>query len=355
MAADPNVSGPRPDDAPGGPDADPTAASDVPADAPAGPYGAGAASAETTGAGADGPALHALERAARVPGEATLADRVKTFSVAPLPHHALSRAVLWATRRRSSLVTPVVRRFARAYDVDMSDAVEPELGAYETFNAFFTRALRPDARPVPADPEAIASPADGRISGIGRVRDARVLQAKGVDYSLLELLGGDGEATERLADGGFATVYLSPRDYHRLHMPRTGTLLRQTHVPGRLWSVGPHAVRALDGLFARNERVIAQFDTERGRMALVLVGAINVAAIETVWAGLVTPPQRRTVTRVDYTGDERVTIERGAEMGRFNMGSTVIALFEHGCDWSDALEAESPVRVGESLGRVRPG
>ena len=301
----------------------------------------------------DAPAVHALEASARVPGEATLADRLKTYSVAPLPHHALSRAVLWATRRRSALTTPVVRRFAAAYDVDMDDAVQPDLAAYDTFNAFFTRALRPDARPVPTAPDAIASPADGKVSGIGRVRDARVLQAKGVDYSLLELLGGDGEAAERLADGGFATVYLSPRDYHRVHMPRTGTLVSQTHVPGRLWSVGPHAVRALDGLFTRNERVVAQFDTERGRMALVLVGAINVAAIETVWAGLVTPPQHRSVTRIDYSGDERVTLERGAEMGRFNMGSTVIALFEHGCDWSEALGAESAVKMGQELGRVR--
>ena len=308
--------------------------------------------ADAAAPGREAPAVHALEASARVPGEATLGDRLKTFSLAPLPHHLLSRAVLWATRRKSALVAPAVRRFASAYDVDMGDALEPDLGAYETFNAFFTRALRPGARPVPANPDAIASPADGRISGIGRVRDARVLQAKGVDYSLLELLGGDGEATERLADGGFVTVYLSPRDYHRVHVPRTGTLVSQTHVPGRLWSVGPHAVRALDGLFASNERVVAQFDTEHGRMALVLVGAINVAAIETVWAGLVTPPQRRSIVRTDYADAEPVTLERGAEMGRFNMGSTVIALFEHGCEWAAGLEAESAVRVGESLGRV---
>ncbi len=299
------------------------------------------------------PALHALETSARVPGRATWSDRLKTFAVAPLPQHLLSRAVLWATRRSSALTTPVVRRFAAAYDVQMQDAVQPDLDAYDTFNAFFTRALRPEARPVAQAPDAIASPADGRISGIGRVRDARVLQAKGVDYSLLQLLGGDGEATERFADGGFATVYLSPRDYHRLHMPRTGTLLSQTHVPGRLWSVGPHAVRALDGLFTRNERVIAQFDTEHGRMALVLVGAINVAAIETVWAGLVTPPQKAGITRIDYSGDERIVLQRGEEMGRFNMGSTVIALFEHPCEWNEALGAESPVKMGEGLGRLR--
>lgn len=309
--------------------------------------------AARAGANGPAPAVHALEASARVPGTATLGDRAKTFSVAPLPHHLISRAVLWATRRRSALTTPTVRRFAAAYDVEMQDAVQPDLAAYDTFNAFFTRALKPEARPIAAAPDAVASPADGRISGIGRVRDARVLQAKGVDYSLLQLLGGDGEATELLADGGFVTVYLSPRDYHRLHMPRTGTLLSQTHVPGRLWSVGPHAVRALDGLFTRNERVVAQFDTERGRMALVLVGAINVAAIETVWAGLITPPRNDRVTRIDYAGADRVVLPRGAEMGRFNMGSTVIALFERGCDWSAALQAESPVRMGEALGTLR--
>ena len=286
---------------------------------------------------------------------AGLVDHLKTRLLAPLPQHLLSRAVLWLTRRESRLTTPLVRRFARAFDVEMQDAVEPDLAAYPTFNAFFTRALAPSARPIASAANAVASPADGRVSAIGEVRDARVLQAKGVDYSLLALLGGDGEATERLGQGGFATVYLSPRDYHRLHMPRTGTLLRQTHVPGRLYSVGPHAVRSLDGLFTRNERVVTVFDTEEGLMALVLVGAINVAAIETVWHGLVTPPAGHAVSRIDYAGDERVTLERGAEMGRFNMGSTVIALFENPVGWREDLRAESAVRMGEALGEVGSG
>lgn len=315
----------------------------------------------------------------KLPGEASLVDRLKTYALGPLPQHALSRAVYWLTRRRNPLVTPVVRRFASAYDVDMHDAVEPDLAAYESFNAFFTRALRQEARPIAAGDDVIACPADGRVSGIARVRDARVLQAKGHDYSLVELLGGDAEAAARFEDGAVVTVYLSPRDYHRLHMPATGRLLSQTRVRGRLWSVGPHAVRALPGLFASNERVIAQFDTAHGRMALVLVGAMNVAAIETVWHGLVTPasaPSARTVPgavsgavsgagsdsgsagasgvwRIDYVGEEQMELERGAEMGRFNMGSTIVAVFERDVVWRDDLEAESPVKMGELLGRFR--
>jgi len=290
--------------------------------------------------------------AALAPGQASFGDKLKAWALAPLPQHVLSRMVLWLTRRRSPLVTPVVRRFAKVFDVRMQDAVEPDLARYDTFNAFFTRALTPAARPVTDRPGSIACPADGRVSALGRVRDARVLQAKGCEYSLSALLGGDAEAVERLRHGSFVTVYLSPRDYHRLHMPLDGMLLRQTHVPGRLWSVGQHAVRAIDGLFTRNERVIAQFDTEAGRMALVLVGAINVAAIETVWHGLITPPGGAAPSHRDYTGDERTVLGRGQEMGRFNMGSTIIALFERPVDFDAALLSESPVEMGQALGRV---
>ena len=286
---------------------------------------------------------------------ASVADRLKTLALHPLPQHLLSRGVFALTRSRSALAAPAIRRFARAFDVDMGDAVEPDLGAYDTFNAFFTRALRPEARPIADAPDAIASPADGRLSALGDIRRARLLQAKGIDYSLLDLLGGDGEATERLGNGRFATIYLSPRDYHRLHMPVRGTLLSQTHVPGRLFGVGPHVVRALDGLYTRNERVVAQFDTEHGRLALVLVGAVNVAAIETVWHGLVTPPAGHAISRVDYAGEERVTLERGAEMGRFNMGSTVIVLLENPAAWDTSLGPDSPVRMGEEIGRLNRG
>ncbi len=286
------------------------------------------------------------------PGRATLIDRIKTFALAPLPQHFLTGIIYRLTRRQSRLVTPVIRRFAAHFDVDMQDAVDTDLSSYPTFNAFFTRALKAGARPLPEDPELIACPADGRISAMGDVRDARVLQAKGADYSLLELLGGDGDATERLGDGSFVTVYLSPRDYHRLHMPMNGTLLSHTHVPGRLWSVGPHAVRSLEGLFARNERVVAHFDTEHGRMALVLVGAMNVAAIDTVWHGPITPTSRRRINHYEPSADDApIALQRGAEMGRFNMGSTIIAVFEQRINWDAALTSDSPVRMGQALGR----
>lgn len=288
------------------------------------------------------------------PSSASVVDRLKTFALAPLPQHFLTRVVYALTRRQSRLVTPIIRRFAAHFKVDMQDAMQPNLEGYDTFNAFFTRALKPQARPIATGERVIACPADGRISAIGQVRDARVLQAKGIDYSLLDLLGGDGEATERLGDGSFVTVYLSPRDYHRLHMPAAGQLLSQTHVPGRLWSVGPHAVRALDGLFTLNERVVAQFDTEHGRMALVLVGAMNVAAIDTVWQGPVTPNSRSGITRKEYTSDESPTaLERGAEMGRFNMGSTIIALFEHPVEWDTSLQSEAAVLMGQALNAAR--
>ncbi len=237
----------------------------------------------------------------------------------------------------------------------MQDAVNPDLQSYATFNAFFTRPLIPDARPIAAGPNDMASPADGRISSIGAITDGRVFQAKGIDYSLLKLLGGDGVAAERLGNGSFTTIYLSPRDYHRLHMPLTGTLIKQTHVPGRLFSVGPHTVRALPDLFARNERVIAQFDTEHGLMALVLVGAMNVAAIETVWDGLVTPPQRTLITHKDYDASSTPaapTLAKGDEMGRFNMGSTIIVLLENRVDWLGNLQAGDPVRMGQLVGKV---
>jgi len=197
-------------------------------------------------------------------------DWLKSIPLYVLPHHWVSRVVYWGTRQQAAWVPAVIRWFVRTYKVDMSEAEHSDISHYPTFNQLY--------------------------------------QAKGRDYSLLELLGGDEQAASKLANGRFITVYLSPRDYHRLHMPLTGKLLNQTHVPGRLFSVAPHTVNTVPRLFARNERVIAQFDTSAGLMALVLVGAINVAAIETVWSGLVTPPQKKRITRDDYTGKQQVTL-----------------------------------------------
>ena len=287
---------------------------------------------------------------------ASVADYIKTYGLYVLPHHVLTRIVYWLTRQQSRLTLPVIRWFAKKFDVDMQDAVEPDLQHYRTFNTFFTRALKPEARPIAADVQAIASPADGRVSAIGLIDKGQIFQAKGIDYSLLTLLGGDEDATTRLGSGRFATIYLSPRDYHRLHMPIAGTLVKQTHVPGRLFSVGPHAVRALPNLFARNERVIAQFETDKGLMALVLVGAMNVAAIETVWHGLVTPPQRSAINHTQYgvdTSNDSVTLAKGEEMGRFNMGSTIIVLLENPATWLDNLNTGDAVRMGQSIGTLR--
>lgn len=280
-----------------------------------------------------------------------LTDWLKTLPLYPLPHHLISRAVFWLTRQESTLTVPAIKRFAKLFNVEMDDAVEPDFAQYKTFNAFFTRAIKPEARPITEGVGEIACPADGRISAIGAIEDGRIYQAKNQDYSLLALLGGDESAAARLKNGTFTTIYLSPRDYHRLHMPSTGKLLNQTHVPGRLFSVGPHTVRTLNSLFARNERVIAQFETDLGLMALVLVGAINVAAIETVWhGGLITPPKGKRIARIDYTGDDAITLERGDEMGRFNMGSTIIVLLENKANWRVDMGTGDSVRMGQFLG-----
>lgn len=282
-----------------------------------------------------------------------LSDWLKTLPLYPLPHHFISRGVLWLTRRESRFTHAAIKLFAKRFSVDMADASEPSLSAYKSFNAFFTRELKPEARPIANRAGEIASPADGRISAIGSIENGSLFQAKQHEYSLSQLLGNDSEATQRLANGKFATVYLSPRDYHRLHMPLTGTLKRQLHVPGRLFSVGPHTVRTVPNLFARNERVVTLFETEAGLMALVLVGAINVAAIETVWHGLVTPPKGKAISHIDYSNEDAISFERGAEMGRFNMGSTIIVLLEHSAVWRVDMQANDPVRMGQFLGTVQ--
>ncbi len=288
-------------------------------------------------------------------GSASIGDLVKTYALYLLPHHALSRIIYFFTRRRSRFTPFAIRRFVKLFDVNMSDAQEPALEHYQTFNEFFTRSLKPSARPIASGEKEIASPADGRISALGSIQASRLFQAKGLDYSLLDLLGGDQLAADRLSNGRFLTVYLSPRDYHRLHMPLTGQLIRQSYIPGRLFSVGPHTVRALPNLFARNERVVAQFETEHGLMALALVGAINVAAIETVWHGLVTPPRQASCEHIDYgnsTAKQSIRLEKGQEMGRFNMGSTIIVLLENSAHWRRDMKSGDAVRMGQFLGKV---
>ena len=269
-----------------------------------------------------------------------------------LPHRALSRVVYWATRWtfapwKNWLIGSIVRNYA----VDMSEAAQPDARAYPHFNAFFTRALRPGARPADADPAAVLSPADGRISQTGRIVAGRIFQAKGHDYTAAELLGGDEAAAAPYRDGCFINVYLSPRDYHRVHMPLQGTLRETVHVPGRIFSVAPFAVAAIPRLFARNERLVCHFDGEHGPFAVVLVGALLVSSVSTVWDGLVIPPYASSIRRKSFAG-QHITLERCAELGRFNMGSTVIVLLPAGsAALDDRLQPQQVVRVGQRLGR----
>jgi len=270
-----------------------------------------------------------------------------------LPHRALSRIVYWATRWtwtpwKNFLIASVVKNYA----VDMGDAVQPNPHAYASFNAFFTRALKPGARTAPADPRAVACPADGKISQAGAIvtndaGSARIFQAKGFDFSVAELLGDEIEA-QKYTNGQFATVYLSPRDYHRVHMPLAGTLRETVHIPGRLFSVAPFTVEGVPRLFARNERLVCHFDGEHGPFAVVMVGAMLVSSVETVWGGLEIPPYASTITHTNWR-EKHIRLERFAEMGRFNMGSTVILLLPPAHAAKLVVAAGESVRVGQPL------
>ncbi len=266
-----------------------------------------------------------------------------------LPHRLLSslaRRLAYSTSpgTKQWLIDSVTKKF----NVDLAEAAEPDPRAYPSFNAFFTRALKPGARVADPDPRALLMPADGHISQCGAVEDGRIFQAKGQSFTAAELLG-DAAAAEPFRNGLFATVYLSPRDYHRVHMPWTGTLRETVHVPGRLFSVGTDAVANVPRLFARNERLVCHFDTDFGPMVSVMVGALLVSGVETVWSGEEIPPYGTAITRKDYRG-KGITLERFAEMARFNYGSTVIVLLPPGvATLSPELRAESPVRLGQRL------
>jgi phosphatidylserine decarboxylase len=276
-----------------------------------------------------------------------------------LPHRLLSSlARRLAYSRRPALKQWLIDTVVRRFGVDLSEAAEPDPTAYPTFNAFFTRALRPGARAPDPDPDAILMPADGRISECGVIGHAdegvrhadagHIFQAKGRGFTTGQLLA-DSVAAEAFHAGRFATVYLSPRDYHRVHMPWTGTLRETVHVPGRLFSVGPDAVGAVSRLFARNERLVCHFDCDFGPMAVVMVGALLVSGVETVWSGVEIPPYGSGVVRKDWRG-RGVRLERFAEMARFNYGSTVIVLLPAGvAELAPDLAAEVPVRLGQRL------
>lgn len=268
------------------------------------------------------------------------------------PQKTLSRIVRAATRWTwRPWKNFLIDRVMRAYAVDMTEAAQPDPYAFLSFNDFFTRGLRKNARPAEGDAGTIVSPADGRVSQIGRTEGGRIVQAKGRNYTVAELLA-DPDAAARYRDGGFATIYLSPRDYHRVHVPLDGELVESVHVPGRLFSVAPDPVADIPNLFARNERLVCHFEGPRGPFVVVMVGAILVSGITTVWGGQLVPPYARGIVRRDWRG-WGVRLARGEEMARFEMGSTVIVLTPSG-HFDPALHPESVVRVGQRLGHLSP-
>ncbi|WP_148863486.1 archaetidylserine decarboxylase [Marinobacter fonticola] len=278
-------------------------------------------------------------------------DKLFVMSQYLLPQQGLSQ---WLGRladddRFPKVKNHVAQWFIKRYGVDMSEAADADLASYPTFNAFFTRPLKPGMRPVDEDPDRVTSPVDGAISQLGQIDEGRIFQAKGQDYSLLELVGGDEQKAKPYVDGEFATIYLAPKDYHRIHMPLAGTLKDMTYVPGRLFSVNPVTAANVPRLFARNERVIINFDTEWGPMCMVLVGAMIVGSVETTWAGVVAPG--RDINTIDYSQEAPIHFEKGDEMGRFRLGSTVILLFPKGrMDWTSELRAETVLRLGRAIG-----
>lgn len=280
-------------------------------------------------------------------------DKLFVLSQYLTPQQAVSKLAgkLADNESTPALKNRVVKWFIGRYGVDMSEAVDADPAAYPSFNAFFTRALKPGLRPVEADPQVLTSPVDGAISQLGQIESGRVFQAKGQHFSLLELLGGDSTRAAPFADGKFATIYLAPKDYHRIHMPLAGTLREMVYIPGKLFSVNPVTAANVPNLFARNERVAAIFDTEFGPMAMVLVGAMIVGSVETTWAGVVAPGTG-LVTTTTYDSDSNpIRFEKGQEMGRFRLGSTVILLLpKDAVRWKAQLAAETKVRMGEPFG-----
>ena len=272
-----------------------------------------------------------------------------------LPQYLLPKRLLTAfagvvaSAAAGALTTWIIRTFVRRYGVDMSEAADPDIARYPTFNAFFTRALKDGARPLAA--AELVCPVDGAISQLGAIEADRIFQAKGHDYATTELVGGDAALGRQFEHGHFATLYLSPKDYHRIHMPCAGRLLRMIHVPGHLFSVNPTTARGVPGLFARNERVVCVFESTagHGQFVMVAVGATIVGSIGTVWHGIVTPPRRREIREWTY-GDQSIVLRQGDEMGRFQLGSTVVVLFPDGpFAFNPAWAPGRAVRLGEAM------
>lgn len=268
-----------------------------------------------------------------------------------VPQHSLSRLTGWLAESEIPWLKDfLIRLFSRFFNINIAEAVPADYEKYPSFNAFFTRPLKPGARPIAAGEQVIVSPADGSISEIGSIDKQRVLQAKGQYYNLTALLGGNTVLADEFANGAFATVYLSPSDYHRVHMPFAGTLRKTIYVPGKLFSVNQTTADNVEGLFARNERLVCIFDTANGPMALILVGAMIVAGIETVWDGQIAPNDIQAI-KTDTT--HSIALDKGEEMGRFKLGSTAIVLFPaNTVSWNNMLSNGSTIRLGESLGNI---
>lgn len=269
-----------------------------------------------------------------------------------LPQHLVSRLVgCLAASELSFIKNPFINFFIKKFGINMAEAQRKTAAEFSSFNDFFTRELEQGARPIQGGDADLVSPADGAVSQLGNIEQGRIFQAKGQSFSLHELLGGDSALTEEFLEGTFNTIYLSPKDYHRVHMPVTGTLRQTIYVPGDLFSVNQVTAENVPRLFARNERLVAIFDTERGPMAMVLVGAMIVAAIDTVWAGRITPAKAERKV-IQHLNPAPIVLEKGAEMGRFLLGSTVILCFpKQAMQWQDGLAANSEVKVGEVIGQ----
>lgn len=272
-----------------------------------------------------------------------------------MPQLYLTQLAGWFAQQKWGAVTHfVIKAFAKKYNVDMSEAKKANFRDYESFNQFFIRELKDDARKINENPTALCLPADGRVSQIGHIDDERLLQAKGHFFSLSDLLAGDEELVNTFKNGEFATIYLSPRDYHRVHMPCDATLRKMIYVPGDLFSVNPFLAEHVPNLFARNERVICVFDTAFGPMAQILVGATITASMSTVWAGVINPPRTGEVKVWTYQGDSAIKLTKGQEMGAFQLGSTVINLFPaNSVTLAEHLEVDVPVRMGEILATMK--
>ena len=279
----------------------------------------------------------------------SLWDKIVTLPQYLIPQHVLSLVMYRVTRCevvwfKNLIISTIIKQ----YRVNMAEAAEMNLDYYYSFNAFFTRLLRNGVRPI--SESEIVSPVDGVVSQVGLVTSGQIVQAKGHEYSVLALLGGDDAVTSEFVGGQFATIYLSPKDYHRIHMPVTGTLRKMRYIPGKLFSVSPRTVRAVPDLFARNERVAVTFDTDFGPIVVVLVGAIFVGSMETIWAGQITPNYGKVIQQWTYDGEQAITIEKGQEMGRFNMGSTVVVLVgKDAALFNDQVEAEATIQLGNAM------